>query len=73
MHLFPPMYHFSILTIKNPTIVSFISSNANHFYSSTYLQITNISLLVIDECHHAVGNSPLAKLMKDFYSIKLGM
>ncbi|GAV80701.1 Helicase_C domain-containing protein/Ribonuclease_3 domain-containing protein/PAZ domain-containing protein/dsRNA_bind domain-containing protein/ResIII domain-containing protein [Cephalotus follicularis] len=32
-----------------------------------FLSINMICLLIIDECHHASGNHPYAKIMKEFY------
>ncbi|XP_074345959.1 endoribonuclease Dicer homolog 3a-like isoform X1 [Apium graveolens] len=32
-----------------------------------FLKFEIICLLVLDECHHAIGNHPYARLMKEFY------
>ncbi|XP_059641179.1 endoribonuclease Dicer homolog 3 [Cornus florida] len=32
-----------------------------------FLSIEMISLMIIDECHHATGNHPYTKIMKEFY------
>ncbi|KAH1033291.1 hypothetical protein J1N35_045465 [Gossypium stocksii] len=31
------------------------------------LSLEMVSLMIIDECHHATGNHPYAKIMKEFY------
>jgi ERCC4-related helicase len=35
------------------------------FVTDKYLDITRFSLIVFDECHNAVGNSPMAAVMRD--------
>ncbi|KAK8543151.1 hypothetical protein V6N13_136315 [Hibiscus sabdariffa] len=32
-----------------------------------FLSLEMMSLMIIDECHHATGNHPYAKIMKEFY------
>ncbi|TYJ02321.1 hypothetical protein E1A91_A13G219900v1 [Gossypium mustelinum] len=32
-----------------------------------FLSLEMVSLMIIDECHHATGNHPSAKIMKEFY------
>ncbi|MBA0752984.1 hypothetical protein Gogos_000140, partial [Gossypium gossypioides] len=32
-----------------------------------FLSLEMVSLMIIDECHHATGNHPYAKIMKEFY------
>jgi endoribonuclease Dicer len=33
-----------------------------------FIQISNFSLIVFDECHNAIGNSPMASLLRDAIS-----
>eukprot|EP00978_Attheya_sp_CCMP212_P031366 scaffold118224_cov58-Attheya_sp.AAC.2 len=35
------------------------------FVTDKYVNINQFSLIVLDECHNAVGNSPMASLMRD--------
>ncbi|OLQ13664.1 Endoribonuclease Dicer-like 3 [Symbiodinium microadriaticum] len=32
-----------------------------------YLSLEQLSLLILDECHHAVGGNPIASLMQGMY------
>uniref|UniRef100_A0A6T0E1R0 RNA helicase n=1 Tax=Chrysotila carterae TaxID=13221 RepID=A0A6T0E1R0_CHRCT len=35
--------------------------------SKDFIQMSDIALLIFDECHQAVGKSPMASIMKEFY------
>ncbi|CAL4067860.1 unnamed protein product, partial [Meganyctiphanes norvegica] len=35
-----------------------------------YLPMERVNLLILDECHHATGNSPMNEIMREYQSVK---
>ncbi|XP_018331371.1 endoribonuclease Dicer [Agrilus planipennis] len=57
------------MEINSNQILVMTAQIAVNIVSSGYLSLSNINLLIFDECHHAVNDEPMRQLMKHFENV----
>ena len=55
-------------TKSNRVLVGTAEVFRQNLVDRTFLDVAQISLCIFDECHHAVGNAPMANIMRDALS-----
>ena len=59
---------WALCTKANRVLVGTAEVFRQNLVDRTFLDVAQISLCVFDECHHAVGNAPMANIMRDAIS-----